>query len=112
MRKLTITCIDFDTWMQKAKSDPDHFEQMRQQRIEAEIQKAPEDIQERLRCYQWRIDQVRQQYESPMDSYQALERLLWEMVYNPGKLRDAMINLTEMNTQAAFKSNNIITFPR
>jgi len=57
--------MNFDTWSEMARDDPEAFESMRRAAIEAVIAQAPEANRERLRRLQWRIDQERRLAHSP-----------------------------------------------
>jgi len=80
--------IDFDTWSEMARNDPETFELMRLAAIEAAIQGAPEASRERLRCLQWRIDQERRLARTPMAACVRISHMMWRSVLGEGGLRD------------------------
>ena len=80
--------IDFDTWSEMARTDPETFELMRQAAIEAAIGSANAANQERLRRLQWRIEQERRLAHSPMAACLRLSRMMWRTVLGPGGLND------------------------
>ena len=80
--------IDFDTWSEMARADPETFELMRQAAIEAAIMGAAEHNQVRLRRLQWRIDQERRLASSPMAACLRISRMMWRTVLGPGGLND------------------------
>jgi hypothetical protein len=80
--------IDFDTWSEMARSDPETFELMRQVAIEAAIESASESNRQRLRCLQWRIDQERRLARTPMAACLRISRMMWRTVLGPGGLND------------------------
>ena len=80
--------IDFDTWSEMARSDPETFELMRQVAIEAAIEGASESNRQRLRCLQWRIDQERRLARTPMAACLRISRMMWRTVLGPGGLND------------------------
>lgn len=90
--------IDFDTWSEMARNDPQAFERMRLEAIEAVIASAPEANRERLRRLQWRIDQERRLARTPMAACLRISRMMWRAVLGPGGLHDRFGEL-----QGAFK---------
>lgn len=80
--------IDFDTWSEMARTDPETFELMRQAAIEAAIVGAAEHNQKRLRCLQWRIEQERRLAHTPMAACLRISRMMWRTVLGPGGLND------------------------
>ncbi len=80
--------IDFDTWSEMARTDPETFELMRQAAIEAAILRAAEHNQERLRRLQWRIDQERRLAPTPIAACLRISRMMWRTVLAPGGLND------------------------
>lgn len=80
--------IDFDTWSEMARNDPETFESMRLAAIDAAIEGAPEANRERLRCLQWRIDQERRLARTPMAACMRISRMMWRSVLGEGGLRD------------------------
>lgn len=79
--------IDFDTWSEMARTDPDAFERMRLAAIESVIESAPEENRQRLRCLQWRIDQERRLASSPMSACLRISRMMWRAVLGEGGLQ-------------------------
>jgi len=88
MEKKKTAEIDFDTWSEMARTDPDTFELMRQAAIENAIQGASESNRQRLRCLQWRIDQERRLANTPMAACLRISRMMWRTVLGPGGLND------------------------
>jgi hypothetical protein len=82
--------IDFDTWSEMARIDPETFESMRRAAIEAVIENAPEANRERLRRLQWRIDQERRLARTPMAACLRISRMMWRAVLGPGGLQDRL----------------------
>ena len=80
--------IDFDTWSEMARADPETFELMREAAIEAAIAGAAEHNQERLRRLQWRIDQERRLAPTPKAACLRISRMMWRTVLAPGGLND------------------------
>ncbi|MCW9024429.1 MAG: DUF3135 domain-containing protein [Gammaproteobacteria bacterium] len=76
--------FDFDHWSEIAKTDPDAFESMRNERLSACIDQAPDNVQQRLRCLQWRIDRVREQSKTPLAACIKISGMMWETVHQLG----------------------------
>ena len=88
--------IDFDTWSEMARNDPEAFEKMRLQAIEAVIDSAPEANRERLRRLQWRIDQERRLARTPMAACMRISRMMWRAVLGPNGLNDRFAELQRL----------------
>lgn len=88
--------IDFDLWSEVARTDPEAFEKMRQQAIEAAIDSAPEANRERLRRLQWRIDQERRLARTPMAACMRISRMMWRAVLGPNGLNDRFAELQRL----------------
>ncbi|MDH5599972.1 MAG: DUF3135 domain-containing protein [Gammaproteobacteria bacterium] len=76
----SIEDIDFEYWSLLASTDPEKFEQLRQDQIDLLIEKASSQRQKRrLRGLQWRIDKIREQHkDSAMSACIAISELMWE----------------------------------
>jgi hypothetical protein len=85
--------IDFDQWSALAKSDPVAFELQRARFIEDTISAMPVHKQQRMRCLQWKIDQVRNQARTPMAACVKLSEMMWESLTGPGGLNEALERL-------------------
>jgi hypothetical protein len=81
---------DFDEWAELASADPDAFEVRRARIIETHISRAPLDRQQRLRCLQWRIDQVRRQAGTPLAACIRISNMMWDSVMGPGGLHEVL----------------------
>ena len=68
----------FEDWLELAQNDPEAFEAQRRQAVEDAISRAPEQVQQRLRSLQWRIDRTRELAGSPMGSVMAISNMMWE----------------------------------
>jgi len=84
----------FGYWRDLSKSDPELFEQKRQEAIDEVINNAAPDNQHRLRQLQWRIDMERRRAKNPMDSCVRIYDMMWKKTYDPGGLKDQLDNLT------------------
>ncbi len=87
-----MTELDFDAAMELARTDPDAFEQYRQDVIEALIARAPERNRQHLRRLQWRIEQERKRASSPMSACVKLYRMMWESFAGECGLIDTLQN--------------------
>lgn len=72
--------FDFDTWAKLASNNPHAFELERRLLLERAIMRAPADKQQRLRCLQWKLDQIRNLASTPMAACLQINRLLWENI--------------------------------
>ncbi|MEM7292922.1 MAG: DUF3135 domain-containing protein [Pseudomonadota bacterium] len=70
--------VDFDEWMKLYESDPERFEQRRQELIRSAIGNAPEDHQRRLNGLQFQIDMERQRSESSLQGCMRISSMMWE----------------------------------
>ena len=72
--------FDFDAWARLARKNPQAFELERKLLIERAIMRAPAEKQQRLRCLQWKLDQIRNLASTPMAACLQINRLLWENI--------------------------------
>ncbi|MFO7645088.1 MAG: DUF3135 domain-containing protein [Desulfosarcina sp.] len=78
MAKPESVChIDFDEWARLAKSDPERFEHLRSRVVDYCIARAPADRRHRLRCLQWRINQVRSTASNPLSACISISNMMW-----------------------------------
>ncbi len=88
---------NFEQWFEElaqlAQTDPEAFEARRQALIEEAISQAPEERQERLRRFQWRIDMERKRAKTPLAACLRLNDMLMEMVYGEGGFLEAVNTL-------------------
>lgn len=89
----TKTSIDFDQWVELAKTDPQGFEAKRTEWIEATIDTIAPHKQHRMRCLQWKIDQIRDRAASPMDACIQISEMMWDSLTGSGGLKDALEHL-------------------
>ena len=90
--------IEFDDWAELAQSDPAAFERRREQAIEELIARMPEHKQQRMRCLQWKIDQVRDRAGSPMAACIKLSEMMWDSLTGPGGLKEALDRMSLENS--------------
>jgi len=82
--------VDFEKLSALAASDPDAFESLRADLIEEQILRAPPERQQRLRCLQWRIDQIRRSSRTPLAACIRISQMMWDSVTGPGGLQEAL----------------------
>jgi hypothetical protein len=82
--------IDFDSWSELAQQDPEAFEKRRAEVIEQVIQSIPTHKQHRMRCLQWKIDQIRARAGNPLSACIKLSELMWDSLLGPGGLREVL----------------------
>jgi len=87
--------VDFDRWASLAKTDPEAFERKRAEVIETMIQRMPAQKQQRMRCLQWKIDQVRDRASNPLAACIKISEMMWDSLVGPGGLREALEGLGE-----------------
>lgn len=103
--------IDFDQWAELAKSNPAAFETKRAEVIDAMIENMPVHKQQRMRCLQWKIDQVRNQASNPMAACIKLSEMMWDSLVGPGGLKDALERIGEGNFEPPPKAG-VVDFRR
>jgi len=88
---------NFEQWFEElsrlAQEDPEAFEARRRALIEETISQAPEERQDRLRRFQWRIDMERKRAKTPLGACIKLNDMLMEMVYGEGGFLEAVNTL-------------------
>lgn len=87
--------FDFEKWSKLATNDPEAFEQYREKLINNFIKDLPEDKQHRMRCLQWRVDNVRKLAKTPMAACIEISRMMWESVKGEHGLLQALHQLTD-----------------
>jgi len=111
--KKPVTEFDFDQWVRLAQEDPDHFEQMRLQKIREMIEDAPEELRHRIEGLQWQIDQMRQTARNPMASCIKISSMMWDLVLGEEGLVQTIENLgktPKSEQQKQLKQAKIIEF--
>jgi len=77
--------IDFDTWAKLAATDPERFEDLRGRVLDYCIARAPADRRHRLRCLQWRINQVRNTAGNPLSACISISNMMWSSFSHLGE---------------------------
>ena len=101
--------IDFDQWLQLAKTDPESFERQRSALLDACIARASRSHQERLRRLQWRIDRIRETSGTPMAACVRISDLMWRTFSQLGEVYQ---QLGEEQPAPPRRSARILRFPR
>ena len=96
----SASTLDFDEWMNLAKSDPEKFEIRRREHIESFFNNVPEERKPRLMSLQWRIDQTRKLSHSPMASCIAISNMMWDSVC---RLNEQQYELVKLATGKKIK---------
>ncbi len=73
--------FDFEDWASLAQNDPAAFEAKRQEMIDKLIEGAPEDLRQRLRSFQWRIDMERSRSANPLQACIRISNMTWDLIY-------------------------------
>lgn len=94
----------FEYWLKLAKSDPELFEKKRLEAIDAVIQSAPVEKQQRLRGLQWRIDAERKKAKNPLDACLKVYNMMWDKVYGNNGLLEHLDTLTTGAPQPKLKT--------
>ena len=104
--------FDFDAWAELARKDPQAFELERKLLIERAIMKAPAEKQQRLRCLQWKLDQIRDLASTPMAACLQINRLLWEHICSERGLLHSLERLQSLanNPEAPQSTAKILQF--
>ena len=104
---------DFDHWATLARQNPESFETERTRVIEAAIRRAPRQKQQRLRCLQWKLDQIRKTSSTPMVASLRMNRLLWEMVTGEDGLIERLnyLHAADKSRQMPRYRAEILPFP-
>ena len=97
--------VDFNHWSELARSDPEAFEARRAEVIEQMIQSMPEHRQQRMRCLQWKIDQVRGRAANPMAACIKLSEMMWDSLVGPGGLREVLERVGQGEFEAPPKAS-------
>ena len=103
--------IDFEYWSILASTDPQKFEQLRQDKISAAIDRATSQRQQRLRGLQWKIDRIREQHkDSATAACLAISELMWETFEHLAELLQSQAE-DGLSVSTPVIQENIIPFP-
>jgi hypothetical protein len=99
-KPITRAPRDFDEWAELAATDLTEFETQRRRVIEAAIRQAPASKQQRLRCLQWKLEQIRNTARTPMVACLRMNRMLWDALAGDAGLLARLHEATGDNGQA------------
>lgn len=105
----TSPSFDFDAWAKLFTENPQAFEKQRTLAIEQLIRLAPTHKQQRLRCLQWKLDQIRHYAPCPLAASIRMNQLLWESLVGPDGLLDRLQQ--PLGYRPLQRSAKIIPFP-
>lgn len=88
--------FNFEKWSELASKDPDAFEKHREELINEFIMDLPEEKRHRMRCLQWRVDNVRKLAKTPMAACIEISRMMWDSIKGENGLLDALNTLSEV----------------
>jgi hypothetical protein len=83
----------FEDWQRLHETDPDAFELRRKEALDAVIEAAPADMQQRLRGVQFRVDMERSRAGSDLAACLKAHSMMWDSLV---RLRDALAELSEL----------------
>jgi len=107
----SVNDIDFEHWANLASTDPQKFEQLRQDKISAAINRTSGKRQQRLRGLQWQIDTIRDQHkDSALAGCLAISELMWETFEHLAELLQSQAE-NGLSAPAPKMQANIIPFP-
>jgi len=82
--------FNFDAWAKLASDDPQAFEKKRTRAVEQLIKQAPARTRQRLRCLQWKLDQIRRTAPTPLAASIRMNQLLWKSLAGSDGLLDRL----------------------
>jgi hypothetical protein len=80
----------FEEWAELARTNPEAFEQQRQQFIESFLSTTPDRHRSRLERLQWRIDRERDRAATPLSACVRISRMMMDSVYGEQGLVSAI----------------------
>ncbi|MGB5539749.1 MAG: DUF3135 domain-containing protein [Gammaproteobacteria bacterium] len=101
--------FDFDAWAKLFTDNPQAFEKQRTRAIEQLIRQAPPHKQQRLRCLQWKLDQIRHTAPSPLAASLRMNQLLWDSLAGPDGLLERLQQPLEARRRR--QAAKVIPFP-
>jgi hypothetical protein len=88
--------FNFEKWSELASKDPDAFEERRERLINEFIMDMPEEKRQRMRCLQWRVDNVRKLSKTPMAACIEISRMMWDSIKGENGLLEALQALSDV----------------
>ena len=108
--KEKLSAINFDHWSEIAKTDPETFEAMRIEVINAFIDSAPLSSQPRLRGLQWQIDCLRARSSNPLSACIKISQMMWETLQQLGDVTQGLANPAQCNPDSKPCEATILSF--
>lgn len=103
--------IDFEHWSTLASTDPEKFEELRQNKILALINNSNSQRKQRLLGLQWQIDTIRVRHkDSTVAACLAISQLMWETFNQLSEVLQSQAETGLSPTPPNVKAN-IILFP-
>ena len=102
--------IDFDEWAALAKSDPEAFEARRRAVIEEAIGRSHPASQQRLRCIQWKVDQIRERATNPLSACVKISEMMWDSLVGRGGLKEVLEQID--NHRPALPKAKVLGLPQ
>lgn len=106
--------IEFDAWVSLARDNPQAFEQKRIHALNQAILEAPQRLQHRLRCLQWKLDRIRETSATPLAAGVRMQQLLWDSLTGPQGLLARLrgVENPALVGRAGYPTAKILEFPR
>ena len=110
----TSAPFDFDSCPTVAPNDPQAFEAKRNNVLETAIRQAPARRQQRLRCLQWKLDQIHLMAPNPMSATVRMHQLMWDSITGEDGLlaRLQQFRNAESPPKKPVRSANVLQFPQ
>lgn len=102
----------FEEWAELAQTNPQAFEQQRQQFIDSFISNLPGKQRSRLERLQWRIDMERKRAATPLSACVRISRMMMDSVYGKDGLVSAIKGQIDRDGAPAAKVIEIARPPR
>lgn len=102
----------FEEWAELAQSDPQAFEQQRQQYIDSFLATVPSKQRNRLERLQWRIDMERRLATTPLSACVRISRMMMDSVYGKGGLVSAIKGEIDLDNAPVAKVIEIAAPPK
>lgn len=107
----SINEIDFEYWATLASTNPQKFEELRQDKISAIINRTSGQRQKRLLGLQWQIDTVREQHKDSSEAAcLAISELMWQTFQQLAELLQSQAE-SGLSAPIPAMQANIIDFP-
>jgi len=108
--KEKLSNIDFDHWSEIARTDPATFEIMRTEIINACIDNAPQNRQQRLRGLQWQIDCLRAQSSNPLSACIKISQMMWDTLQQLGNVSRDLARPEQATGKGKLAEATILSF--